>query len=246
MDIQPGVVLVDKPAGMTSFGIVHRIRKLTGIKKVGHAGTLDPFATGLLVVCVGRPATRHIHHFMAGRKEYEAVLQLGIETATMDPEGQVIRTATVPPLEAASLSRGLERFCGVQLQRVPPFSAVKHKGKPLYAYARKGIVIAKEPRRIVIYSLALLNWDQHRNQLGIRVICGPGTYVRVLADDIGRWLGCGAHLVELRRIRSGPFTVTESLAGAQLDGEQGRRLLAAGMMSVDTALQLKETGRETI
>ena len=140
----PGVFLIDKPEGVTSFMMVRRIRKVLGIRKVGHAGTLDPFASGLLVVCVGRPATKLISAFMAGEKEYLATLRLGVETDTLDPEGAVTARSSVGRLSAEQIEACLQRFRG-DIEQVPPrYSALKHQGKPLYYYARKGMEVVKE------------------------------------------------------------------------------------------------------
>lgn len=232
------VFLVDKPAGLSSFAIVRRVRRLLGIKKVGHAGTLDPFATGLLVVCAGRTATRHIERFMTGGKTYVAGLQLGVETSTLDPEGAIIATAPVPALDRAAIDACLAALTGPQLQAPPAFSAVKHRGKPLYAYARQGVHIDKAPRPIVIDTLVCRGYDPERAQLDIEVRCSRGTYIRVLAADIGRSLGCGAHLVRLRRTASGPFTVDQSVPGEALDQAGGRERLLAGRLAIDEALRL--------
>ncbi|MBW1750306.1 MAG: tRNA pseudouridine(55) synthase TruB, partial [Deltaproteobacteria bacterium] len=151
--LSAGVFLIDKPMGMSSFAVVKKVRWLLGVKKVGHAGTLDPFATGLLIICAGRPATRHIDRFMAGRKTYQALLQLGIETETQDPEGVVTAKRPVPELTGQELGSVLQEFTGPQMQAPPPYSAAKHKGKPLYHYARQGIMIQKDPKPIEIYSL---------------------------------------------------------------------------------------------
>jgi tRNA pseudouridine55 synthase len=233
-----GVFLVDKPEGLTSFAIVRRIRRLLGIKKVGHAGTLDPFATGLLIVCAGRAATRQIDLLMGGRKTYRAQLQLGVETLTLDPEGTVTGTHPVPELDAATLLACLQRHAGHQMQAPPSFSAAKHQGKPLYVYARKGILIEKAAKPIEIFRLELLGYDAGTHQLNIEVECSKGTYIRVLAADIGRTLGCGAHLIGLRRTRSGQFAVDASLPGAALFGEDGLHLLLAGRRSIAEVMQL--------
>jgi tRNA pseudouridine55 synthase len=233
-----GVFLVDKPEGLTSFAIVRRIRWLLGIKKVGHAGTLDPFATGLLIVCVGRTATRHIEAFMGGRKTYLALLQLGVETETQDPEGAVTKTAPVPEFDPAVLAACLQQHTGPQMQAPPPYSAAKHQGKPLYTYARKGIFIEKAAKPIEIHALDCLAYDAAARQLAIAVECSRGTYVRVLAADIGRSLGCGAHLIGLRRTRSGLFSVGDSLSGAALFAENGLQLLQGGRRSIDEVLHI--------
>ena len=230
-----GVVLIDKPRGLTSFAVVRQVRRLLGIKKVGHAGTLDPFATGLLIVCIGRPATRLIERFMAGGKRYRALLQLGVETETLDPEGPVVATAPVPALNEEEIRDCLTRFTGRQLQAPPAYSAVKHQGKPLYHYARQGILIAKAPREIEISSLLPGGYDPQGHRLEVDVACSRGTYIRVLAADIGRALGCGAHLVELRRLGSGCLSVADSLPGEALAEADGRQKLLAAIMTVARA-----------
>lgn len=237
-DWRDGVFLVDKPAGSTSFAMVRRIRWLVQIKKVGHAGTLDPFATGLLVVCVGRSATRHIDRFMGGRKVYQARLQLGVETLTQDPEGEVTRVAPVPELDEAVLTAALRGHLGRQLQTPPAYSALKHQGRPLYAYARKGIHIQKEPREIEIHDLRLDGYDAGRRQLDLTVTCGKGVYVRVLAADIGRTLGCGAHLVGLRRTASGPFRVEAAISGEALLSDRGLEQLCRHRRDIGETLAL--------
>lgn len=242
-EVTAGVFLVDKPRGETSFSMVRQVRRLLSMKKVGHAGTLDPFATGLLILCAGRPATRLVERFMAGRKEYVATLQLGVETATMDPEGDIVRTAQVPDLKEVDIQGCLRSFTGRQMQVPPAFSAVKYKGKPLYHYARKGIEIRKDPREIEIYSLGYGWYDPLAHQLKIKVTCSRGTYIRALASEIGKKLGCGAHLIELRRLASGSFSVDESLPGDVLSGPDGLPRLLAGMIPVDEALaKLEESG----
>lgn len=236
-ELSCGVFVVDKPAGMSSFGVVKKIRWLLGIKKVGHAGTLDPFATGLLLVCAGRQATRHIETFMQGRKTYQALLQLGRETETQDPEGEIIAERPVPELSAATIASAIESFTGPQMQAPPPYSAAKHKGKPLYYYARKGILIKKDPKPIEIYSLYVNGYDPLTEQLAITVSCSRGTYIRVLAADIGNRLGCGAHLLELRRTCSGGFSVDGAVDGGKLFTEENSlALLLDGMITVEQAL----------
>ncbi|WP_417909619.1 tRNA pseudouridine(55) synthase TruB [Candidatus Electronema sp. PJ] len=236
-----GVVLVDKPVGMTSFAVVQKLRRLLGIKKIGHTGTLDPFASGLLILCVGREATRHIDQFMGGRKTYHAVLQLGQETDTLDLEGRVTAVKPVPELTAEGIATLLAEFVGPQLQAPPAYSAAKYQGKPLYHYARQGIVIEKEAKPIEIYSLDLHNYDTVTAQLAVTVSCSRGTYIRVLAADIGRRLGCGAHLTALRRTYNGGFTVEEAVDGVQLfSGSDALALLQAGMLTVEKALARTE------
>lgn len=230
-----GVVLVDKPVGPTSFRMVQQVRRALGIKKVGHAGTLDPFASGLLVICISRPATRIISQLMEGEKEYLGVLRLGRETDTQDSEGKIVAEHKVPELDREQIEVCLGQFRGTQLQQPPQYSALKHKGKPLYHYARKGIVVEKEPRQITIFSLEFVKYDEE--YLHIRVVCSKGTYVRTLATDIGRALGCGAYLHDLRRTRSGPFHVKDAIDGSLLaESGSARQLLGDNMLSVDEAL----------
>jgi tRNA pseudouridine55 synthase len=237
-ELTAGVFLVDKPVGKTSFALVKKIRWLLGIKKVGHAGTLDPFATGLLIICAGRPATRHIDTFMTGRKTYQGLLQLGVETETQDPEGAVTATAEVPELAEQELGLLFQEFVGSRMQAPPPYSAAKHKGKPLYHYARQGIMIEKAAKPIEIYSLALDSYDPATGQLAITVTCSRGTYIRVLAADIGKRIGCGAHLLQLRRTRSGCFSVDDAIDGEQLFGnDDALDILLAGMIPVEQAVE---------
>ncbi len=240
LELSAGVFLVDKPVKLTSFAVVKKVRWLLGIKKVGHAGTLDPFASGLLIICAGRPATRHIDAFMSGRKTYQAVLQLGQETETQDPEGKITAILPVPALNKQNLSTLLRDFVGPQMQAPPPYSAAKHKGKPLYHYARQGIMIEKDPKPIEIYNIQLDDYDPLVAQLTITVSCSRGTYIRVLAADIGRKLTCGAHLIGLRRTQSGRFTVDEAVIGENLfsgDEHDGLSLLLGGMLTVEQALE---------
>jgi len=211
---EAGIFLVDKPVGPSSFRMVQLVRRALSIKKVGHAGTLDPFASGLLVICVGRPATRLISQFMDGNKRYEAVLKLGIETTTQDLEGEVVAQHEVGPFVREELEHCLAGFLGEQLQIPPQYSALKHKGKPLYHYARRGITIEKAPRPVKIFRLELL--DAGPDTMRILVDCSKGTYIRTLAADIGRVLGCGAHLIALRRLQSGLFGVDNAVDGSVL------------------------------
>ena len=232
---EAGIFLVDKPIGPSSFRMVQLIRRALSIKKVGHAGTLDPFASGLLVICVGRPATKLISQFMDGDKVYEAVLQLGVETETQDPEGEIIARQEVPLLDEEALADCLASFQGEQLQVPPQYSALKHNGKPLYYYARRGIKIEKAARSVTISEIKLLAFTD--DTVRFRVRCSKGTYIRTLASDIGKVLGCGAHLIELRRLASGCFSVAEAVDGAKLDDqEQALHELMPYALSVEEVL----------
>jgi tRNA pseudouridine55 synthase len=202
-----------------------------------------------LILCAGRTATRIIDQLMAGDKEYRATLQLGVETETQDTEGRIVAERPVVGVDAAAISQVLARFTGDLMQAPPAFSAVKHQGKPLYAYARKGIVVVKEPRPVVISCLEAEGFDAATGQLTIRVVCSKGTYIRTLGADIGQALGCGAHLVALRRLRSGPFRVEQAVDGALLaDREAAQPLLLQHRLAVAEAVaqaaSWPESGRQ--
>ena len=202
-----GVLLVDKPLGLTSHDVVDRIRRHFGFKKVGHCGTLDPGATGLLVIVLER-ATKLQDRLMADDKTYEGWMCLGVATDSQDADGEVVAEKPVPALSSTDLEAVLDKFRG-DIQQIPPMvSAIKHQGQPLYKLARKGKTVEREPRKIHIYDLRVLSLDLPRVQL--RVTCTKGTYVRTLCHDIGETLGCGAHLAELRRTRSGDLNVKDA------------------------------------
>jgi tRNA pseudouridine55 synthase len=232
-----GVFSVNKPVGVTSFRMVQLVRRLSGIKKVGHTGTLDPFASGVLVVCIGRPATRLISQLMEGDKEYEALLQLGITTETQDLEGEIVEERTVPEITERDIEKCLAQFRGEQMQTPPVYSALKHKGKPLYYYARKGIKVVKKPRLVEIKELKCFFLGS--DTLALKVVCSKGTYIRTLAADIGECLGCGAHLKKLTRTRNGLFSLGESLPGEKLFTEDtGRSSLLSQRIAVETVKEL--------
>lgn len=241
-EFDAGIFLVDKPSGPTSFWMVRQVRRLLGIKKVGHAGTLDPFASGLLIICAGRPATKMISSFMDGEKEYLATLCLGVQTETLDPEGEVLARRSVGLKSGLEIEQCLSRFRGEQLQTPPAYSALKHNGKPLYYYARKGIEVKKDPRPVNIKTLQRLDGsgdiEGEEILLPLRVVCSKGTYIRTLAADIGEQLGCGAYLKELRRVRSGQFSIEKSIEGKELSLPDGRERLLQAMLSVDEVCNL--------
>lgn len=234
---EAGVFLIDKPVGATSFNMVAGLRRVLNMKKVGHAGTLDPFATGLLIVCAGRKATRMISLFMDADKEYIATLCLGKETETYDPEGAITAEKDVGILTAREIDQVLANFTGPQLQVPPAYSALKHKGKPLYHYARKGIKIEKEARAITISELEWLDRREEITgktaELRIRVKCTKGTYIRTLGHDIGRALGCGAYLTELRRTKIGCFSVENAVKGDALRESGARDTVLSHMLTVE-------------
>lgn len=208
-----GVLLVDKPPGLTSHDVVDRIRRQFGFKKVGHCGTLDPNATGLLIIVLER-ATKLQNHFMVDDKAYEGHMRLGIATDSQDTDGEVVAERPVPTLTTADIEQVFARFRG-DIQQVPPMiSAVKHQGQPLYKLARKGKTVEREPRVVHIYDLRIISFNSPVIQFSVN--CSKGTYVRTICADIGEAIGCGAHLAELRRTRSGEFDVKDASPLADL------------------------------
>lgn len=204
-----GLLVLDKPEGMTSFQVIHEARRRLRVKKAGHTGTLDPMATGVLPVCLGE-ATRIVPFILEGDKSYEATVRLGAATDTQDRTGRIIAEAPVPHLTAADLEAVLARFRGAIDQAPPMFSAVRIDGKRLYELARQGKEVERAARRVTIYALALLELSVP--DLRLRVRCSKGTYVRTLAHDIGEALGCHAHLTALRRTESAGFTLDQTIA----------------------------------
>lgn len=204
-----GLLIIDKPVGLTSHDVVHRVRKRSRIARVGHTGTLDPFATGVLPLCLGR-ATRLAGLLTLEDKVYEATLKLGVTTSTLDLEGEVLEEKPVPEgLTVAEVERVFAPLRGEIQQRPPMYSAVKVGGKRLYEYARAGEEIERAARTVQILALELLSLDAPF--LRFRVHCSKGTYVRVLAADIGEALGCGGHLTALRRTATGPFDLARAV-----------------------------------
>jgi tRNA pseudouridine55 synthase len=203
-----GFLVFDKPPGITSHDVVAMLRGVLGIRKIGHTGTLDPFATGVLAIAVGS-ATRLIQYLDEDLKVYDSLLQLGQATDTGDPEGDIIETAPVPELDDAHIQQVLDGFVGDRMQTPPMYSAVKINGRPLYSYARAGETVEVPARPIRVDEVSFLGWQAPH--LRVRITCGKGTYARVLAEDFGQALGSVAHLIGLRRERSGPFTLEHAL-----------------------------------
>jgi len=227
-----GVLLLDKPDGLSSNAALQRARKLLGWPKAGHTGTLDPLATGLLPVCLGE-ATKYSHTLLEADKTYEAGIRLGFRSTTGDAEGELERVAE-PDVDTTRLEQVLRSFLGVTQQLPPMHSALKRDGRPLYAYAREGIELPRTAREITIRHLELLSFDRPAD-LAIRVTCSKGTYVRVLAADIGQALGCGGYLASLRRTRIGSLDVAGACSLEFLEN-QPVEARADGLLAVDCLL----------
>jgi tRNA pseudouridine55 synthase len=214
VDLAEGeMFLVKKPRGWTSFDVVAKMRSLFHIEKIGHAGSLDPLATGLMIVCTGK-MTKAIDRFVGMEKEYVAGIRLGARTSSFDSETPVLETCSVDGVTPAQVADVLSQFVGPQTQLPPMWSAAKVGGKPLYKYARKGRVIPRSPREINIKMITPIAIDIP--EVMFNVVCSKGTYIRTLADDVGRRLGCGAHLVSLERTRIGEYTLGEAVTIEEL------------------------------
>jgi tRNA pseudouridine55 synthase len=203
-----GLLVIDKPAGWTSHDVVARVRRLTGLRRTGHAGTLDPLATGVLPVGIGQ-GTRILHYLSDSGKSYRARIRFGVTTDTFDSEGQVTAEKPTTGLTAESITRALAAFRGIYVQRAPIYSAIKREGKPLHRYARAGMSVEVPLRRVQVDHLELIAFN--RPEAELEIDCGSGFYVRSLANDLGQALGCGAHLQDLRRTRAGPFQEADAI-----------------------------------
>jgi tRNA pseudouridine55 synthase len=244
-----GFIVVDKPAGMTSHDVVARVRRILKMKKVGHTGTLDPFATGVLPVALGE-GTKAIPYLDEGIKEYQAVLALGIATDTEDLEGSVIFERPLDGIDEDIVSECVKRFLGTISQIPPMYSALKQNGVPLYKLARKGVEVERLPRQITLHSIIIDRIELPLVSFTVR--CSRGTYVRSLARDIGECLGCGAHLTQLRRTSSGPFLLMQSRTLEQLADEAMSGPEQVGVVSLNAALahlpqlELTEVGERRV
>ena len=194
-----GLLLLDKTQGLTSNRALQQVKRLMSAAKAGHTGSLDPLATGMLPICFGE-ATKFCQYLLEADKRYEVIVQLGVKTTTGDTEGEILETRTVPDLTDPTIEQALETFRG-QIYQVPSmYSAIKYQGKPLYEYARQGIEVPRESRKIHIYQLQLAHFDRATAQLHLTVHCSKGTYIRNLAEDLGEVLAVGAHVIALRRV----------------------------------------------
>lgn len=219
-----GILLIDKPIGCTSHDVVHRLRKKFGTKRVGHAGTLDPLATGLLVVAVGA-ATRFLQYLPLEPKEYRAEITFGQSSTTYDAEGELSDPSPVPEDLRQRLEALVPRYTGLIEQLPPAYSAVKVDGKPLYLYAREGVAAVRKPRTVHVGTLEFESFDGP--VVRARIVCSGGTYVRTIADDLGREVGVGAYLSALRRTRAGAFSVEEAVSLNDVDPSAIRPLSQA-------------------
>lgn len=227
-----GIINFNKPAGRTSFSVVGQVRRLSGERRVGHAGTLDPMATGVLLVCLG-PAVRVTEYLMDLPKVYRGTVRLGVETDTYDAEGETVATHDVEVSEAA-LQEALAGFVGEIEQRPPAHSAVKVEGRRAYERARKGEELEMRPRAVQVYRLDLLRYEPP--EVEIEVECGRGTYVRSLAHDLGRALGCGGHLSSLERRQLGPFKIEDAVDEAALEAAFAEGSWRDLLQPIDSAL----------
>lgn len=225
-----GVLLLDKPHGISSNHALQRARRLLQAQKAGHTGTLDPMATGMLPVCLGE-ATKFSSHLLEADKVYRTRVRLGEITTTGDAEGEVIERRPVAAFDDAEIENVLARFRG-DIEQVPPmYSALKHQGRPLYELAREGKTIERAPRRVTVYDTRLLERDVEGFEL--EVTCSKGTYVRTLAEDIGHALGCGAHITALRRLKTGPFAGDAMLTLEALEARGGQAEREAALLPAD-------------
>jgi len=224
-----GVLLLDKPSGITSNGALQKVKRLFAARKAGHTGSLDPIATGMLPICFGQ-ATKFAQYLLGSDKTYLVSAKLGERTNTSDIEGEIISKRSVPSLTLAKLNDAFEQFRG-EIDQVPSmFSAIKHKGQPLYKLARQGITVPRESRRLKIYFLNVLNYAN--NIVEFEVKCSKGTYVRTLVDDFGEILGCGAHVIKLRRLQVAAFKSEQMIDLETLE----KQLQANGFSELDKQL----------
>jgi tRNA pseudouridine55 synthase len=218
-----GFILINKPVGPTSFGIIARLRRITGIKRIGHAGTLDPAASGILLCAIGREATREIEKFVKKDKEYEALVILGAVSDTLDREGKIVQKYSGEPIKRDKVEKATSLFIGKQEQIPPMFSAKKIGGKKLYELARKGVEIARPAAHIQVYEMEIIEY--HWPELRLRIKCSSGTYIRSLAADIGEKLGCGAYLGALVRTELGEYKLNKAIELEKINNENWREYL---------------------
>lgn len=238
-----GVLVVDKPAGPTSHDVVDRVRRALGTRRAGHTGTLDPFATGVLPVCVGK-ATRLARFLGGGDKAYEATIRLGFATTTDDLTGEPLGAPVAVEIEAGALSAALEALVG-SFDQVPPAFSAKHvAGRRLYELARRGESVPRAASPVTVHAVRLL--AREGDTIEITVCCSAGTYVRALARDLGEQIGSGAHLTALQRTRSGAFDLSQAVSGDDLAGAADRMIPLAGLLLDLPAVRVAEAGRRLV
>jgi len=204
-----GIILLDKPSGISSNAALQKVKRLFNAQKAGHTGSLDPLATGLLPICLGE-ATKITSYLLDADKKYQGMAKLGVRTNTADAEGDILQTRPVPILSDNTIEMALDSFRG-EISQIPPmYSALKLNGKPLYELARQGIEVERKPRNITIFELKKLGFDN--DELALFVHCSKGTYIRTLVEDLGEILECGAHLKSLRRVAAGPFDINQTVS----------------------------------
>lgn len=228
-----GILNLNKPMGMTSHDVVQRVRRILGIKKVGHTGTLDPMATGVLLVCVGQ-STRLIEYLQPGKKIYQAEITLGQSTNTYDAEGDIVTTHDPSAISRTDFIQVIQPFIGAIQQVPPPFSAIKQNGVPLYKLARQGKNVLAPARKVQIDSIEVLSFQNPI--VDVKVTCGSGTYIRSLAHDIGNALGVGAHLSALTRIQNGEWHIDDAISLDELAHAQQSGQLAEVIVSKESAM----------
>lgn len=230
-----GIVLLDKPVSFGSNEVLQRVKRLFNARKAGHTGSLDRLASGLLPICLGE-ATKFSTFLLNSDKRYQAVFRLGVVTTTGDAEGEVIESNDYKPFSRQQLEAVVAGFSG-EIEQIPPMhSAIKHKGQRLYKLAHQGLEVERQPRRITIHSLELRDFGE--DFIAVEVLCSKGTYIRTLAEDMGKALGCGAHVTALRRIGAGPFEASQMISLERLEqlAEEGFEALDAVLVPMEAAL----------
>jgi tRNA pseudouridine55 synthase len=226
-----GILLLDKPAGMTSNEVLQIIKKLYGARKAGHTGSLDPLASGMLPICLGQ-ATKFSQFLLEADKSYRVIGKLGIKTATGDAEGEIIKECALKNISAAQINKILPKFRG-EIQQIPSmYSALKHKGQPLYKLARRGVIIEREPRAVTIYKLELLGFK--KDLLELEICCSKGTYIRTLIEDIGDELKCCAHVVALRRLSCGSYKEEQMVTLQQIKELATQKTITSLLLPVES------------
>lgn len=238
-----GVLVIDKPEGITSFGVVKAVKRILKAKKVGHGGTLDPFATGVLPILINK-ATKIASDLLHKDKEYSATMKLGIETDTQDLTGKIVYESPEIVFEREEIESVFKGFIGKIKQTPPAFSAIKYQGIPSYKWTRRGKKIPQQCRMVEVYSLKIKEFDLP--YVTFEIVCSKGTYIRTLCTDVGRLLGCGAHLTRLRRLRCGKFTLEHAISLKEVRPLFEADLLGDRLISIEEVLRSEEHRAESI